>query len=191
MKCNQCDKAAMYSIGPNQVPVCLTCYKDWKQISIDTMNTAHRAMQWADQTMKEILGFPPGNSPVNNVDINMGNINHINNSTVGLINNGKIQTSSIEVAIDSLQKNNQKEMAAILTKLSDLLLTDSSISTGQKKSSLELIEFIAEEAIKPNDHRKTGLIFDAIVKLEAFFSLVTSGLTVWNQYHQYLVSFFS
>ena len=181
----------MYSIGPNQVPVCLTCYKDWKQISIDTMNTAHRAMQWADQTMKEILGFPSTNSPVNNVDINMGNINHINNSTVGLINNGKIQTSYIEVAIDSLQKNNQREMAAILTKLSDLLLNDSSISTGQKKSSLELMEFIAEEAVKPNEHRKTGLIFDAIVKLETYFSLMANGLTVWSQYHQHLVSFFS
>jgi hypothetical protein len=181
----------MFSIGPNEVPVCLSCYKDWKQINIDSINATNRTMQWADQTMLEILGFPPTNSSVNNVDVNMGNINHINNSTIGLINNGKLQTNSIEIAIDFLQKNNQKEIADILKKLSDLLLNDLSISTGQKKSSLELIEFIAEEASKPANYRKTGLIFDAIVKLDSFFSLVTNGLVVWNNYHQYLVNFFS
>ena len=100
MKCNQCDNSAMFTIGPNETPVCLTCYKVWKQLTIDQMNILHREMQWADKTLRETLGFTSNEPAINNIGINLGNVNHINNSTVGLINNGKIQTRSIEVAID-------------------------------------------------------------------------------------------
>ncbi len=94
----------MFTIGPNETPVCLNCYKVWKQITIDEMNMLHREMQWADKTLLEILGFQPNEPAINNIGINMGNVNHINNSTVGVVNNGEIRTNSIKIAIDSLEK---------------------------------------------------------------------------------------
>jgi hypothetical protein len=191
LKCDQCDNSAMFTIGPNETAVCLNCYKIWKQITIDEMNMVHREMQWADKTLLETLGFQPNEPAINNIGINMGNVNHIINSTVGVVNNGEIRTNSIKIAIDSLEKNNQKEIAYTLKELSNFLLNVSSFSDAQKKSTLELIEFIAEEANKPSENRKKGLIFEAIVKLETFFSLLTNGPALWSKYGPYLIGFFS
>jgi hypothetical protein len=70
-------------------------------------------MAYCDKTINFQLGFDTSPVSMKTAEIGDVTLNHINilNSKIGLVNTGKIQAESIDLSIDSLMKNNQKELS--------------------------------------------------------------------------------
>jgi hypothetical protein len=57
MKCSQCDKLAIFELGPEAAPVCLHCNIMYQQAQNERLNVLCKTMELADQHMKEVSGF--------------------------------------------------------------------------------------------------------------------------------------
>lgn len=193
MKCCQCDRLAMFTIGPEAVPVCLHCNSMYQQTQNERLNILHKAMEFADQHMNEVLGFDPkpepkvialkGSTILNNINFN--------NSSIGLLNTGRIQAESIDLSINSLKNNNQNDIADILKQITESLLNNPAMSVSERSASIELVSLISEEAVKPPEYRKKSLIFDSIDKLGKVIQLAVNGKKLWDFCYPYLNTYFA
>ena len=98
MKCYQCFKPAMYQVNNQKIPLCLDCYFKFSQINQREIENNERLINFSFDQMDSIVGFgtsgpkfPPRPQPVYISGVKMNNIS-VNNSVVGTINTGSIET---------------------------------------------------------------------------------------------------
>lgn len=161
------------------------------------LNSLLQAAQWVEQDINAIFGISniPKSPIVNNRitrqgDLTLNNIN-VANSNVGMINIGRIQAESINVAISELEKNNQDEIANALKLLTEAILNSNDINSKDREILLENISFISEEALKPKEYRKKSLIINALEKIGGFAFIAENIKNIWEFSHPILHNFFS
>ncbi len=102
-KCSQCDRPAVYAIGPEQVPLCLPCGVLHQSIIDRQLAELNRQADRALDDMEAIAGVPlPGRRrtppPVIVSGATFHNIN-IANSNVGVVNTGQLHQVDTAVSV--------------------------------------------------------------------------------------------
>ena len=81
-------------------------------------------------------------------------------------------------------------MATALKKIANAILGDNSISENDKETSIELLSFLSEEAMKPKSYRKKNVIGDVIDKLNNLSSLTINLKKIWDYCYPMIIKFF-
>jgi hypothetical protein len=145
--CSQCGKTAIGKVG--DLPICIDCYT-----KLQTTNLVVR-------TLESIAGVRPGLfpriqiPPLPSAPFTLNNIK-IDNSVVGAINTGNVQT--IDVSLSYLHQGGNDKARDALKALTEAILGASSIDHAQKNELLEQVAFLSEQAVAGAKDRKPGVI---------------------------------
>ncbi|CAD7779676.1 hypothetical protein DMNBHIDG_02147 [Candidatus Methanoperedenaceae archaeon GB37] len=85
----------------------------------------------------------------------MNNIN-IQNSNVGAINTGNVE--SIDVSLTFLKEQRNEEIAELIKILTKEIIKNKDIVENQKNEILEQLAFITEQLSIPKEQRKTSIL---------------------------------
>src|SRR5713226_1340717 len=97
MTCSQCPRPAVVAIGPQKIPLCVSCHHTLVQSSAMQSRQNQRMMNFLMAQVGEITGFPqpipfPETPIVNAYGSTVLNNITVSNSTIGVINTGSIQS---------------------------------------------------------------------------------------------------
>ena len=120
MKCHQCDKPAMYMVGNDKIPLCLDCNLKHTQISQMQFDNQAQMLNYLSDEIDDSLGlapsgprFPPRKT-IHVGGINLHNLK-VDNSTIGVLNTGNIE--SVDVSVTSLQQSGNVQLADAIKEL--------------------------------------------------------------------------
>ena len=88
-------------------------------------------------------------------DLILNNIN-IQNSNVGVINTGNVE--SIDVSLTFLKEQGNEEIAELIKILTKEIIKNKDIVENQKNEILEQLAFITEQLSIPKEQRKTSIL---------------------------------
>ena len=114
MKCYQCGKPAMFKVGKEEVPLCLDCNLKLTQMSQMQLEANERMINFLSDQMDYSIGLPvsgprfPPRKSIHVGGINLNNIK-VDNSTIGVLNTGNIE--SVDVSVTSLQQSGNSQLA--------------------------------------------------------------------------------
>lgn len=186
MKCYQCNNLAMYMVGPEgqQVPLCLECNLKYVQI-ISTQNEFNMKMiNYLSESMEVTAGLSsflprfPEKKIINTGEIILNNIK-IDNSTIGMINTGNIQ--SIDMAVTNLNQIGDDKIASALKELSETILKNDEINSEIKNQLIELLSAIALEATMPKEKFRKAIFKPLIVELSTILGGIASLSQLWDK----------
>lgn len=150
----------------------------------------------ADEAMDDMVAVtgidlrPPRRQPVAQFlrtgDVMLNNI-HVNNSTVGSINTGKIKTLDVAISAASAQNT---DIAEALTKLAEATMNAVELQNNQKEEILELLSLLGDEAAVPKDRQRPGVIKAAWSKLSEALSANANVATIWQTWGPVIKSAF-
>jgi hypothetical protein len=148
----------------NDVPICIDCYTKLQTINLAMVRHQMAMSNRAAADLESIAGVRPGLfprvqiPPLPSAPFTLNNIK-IDNSVVGSINTGNVQT--IDVSLSYLhQAGNDKARDALKT-LTEAILGAPSIDDAQKNELLELVAFLSEQAAAGAKDRKSPSVIKA------------------------------
>ncbi len=167
MKCNQCDKQAMYRVEES-IPLCLDCFFKWSQIQQQDRENNERMINYLQDQMAYTVGlpqtgprFPPRPQSVVIAEAKLHNI-HVSNSVVGFINTGSIGT--VDQSISALIQTGKPEMADAVKNLSEAILRSGDLTPNQKNELIESLSVIVKEAVTPKETRQNTVALSLLEK---------------------------
>jgi hypothetical protein len=152
MRCQQCERPAIYRMGDNGPWLCLHC-ADTMQSIWDRQFMQNAAMlNLAQDEMDAVLGIPSGGGRVPITPLaralqgqrKLNNI-HITNSTVGLLNTGDL--ARIDAAITATMGSDAELIGAQITALTQAIIDTHDLAQTQKEELLDLVESLAEQIV--------------------------------------------
>jgi hypothetical protein len=153
MKCNQCDRPAMYLIGEDgKIPLCLDCYAKLSHIHQMQFLQNAAMMNLAMDQIDKVTGFPSsgGRMPVHALaqairrSPTLNNI-HISHSQIGVLNTGSIQR--IDAAITLTKGSDAEEVGALINGLTQAVIQSNELDASQQNDIIDLTETLAEEVV--------------------------------------------
>jgi len=170
-KCYQCSTPAMYLIGDENVPLCLDCYYKFAHIQQQQLENLERASNYCSDQIWQSVGLPPqgprfpprprpvlvGNAQLNNISVN--------NSVVGTINTGSIE--SVDQSITALVQTGEPEAAKAVKTLSEAVLQSNDLTTNQRNELVEILSLVAREAASPPESRKSLAVTPLLERAQA------------------------
>jgi hypothetical protein len=127
MRCQNCEKAAMFGVGPEgKIPVCLDCYIKFSQAMDQQTENLERQLNYLATEMEMVFGmtgviprFPPrpprtvlaGNMALNHI--------HVSNSSVGVLNTGTIGT--IDGAVGVMHSTGERQAAEAFKQMTEAM----------------------------------------------------------------------
>ena len=184
MKCQQCGKVAVWSYDDGKINLCLDCNLKFQQAA-DMMNRRNAEMiNYLAEQMEATVGLPgiiprykitpslihTGNTTFNNINVN--------NSTVGAINTGYVET--IDVSLSVINDKNNNEIAKILKALTEEIIQNKEVKEKNKNDVLEQLAFISEELTKPVEHQKKSIMKSAYTVISNLLSNSANILAIWK-----------
>ncbi|MGL3210928.1 hypothetical protein [Bradyrhizobium sp. BR 1433] len=153
MKCNQCDRPAIYRVGDADVPLCLDCWNKFQSANyMQFLINAASANQALDD-MDFISGFHTsgGRIPVAElaraiVKGPVHNSFNINNSSVGVINTGDL--ARIQAVVDFTKTTDIETLGEGIRNLTQAVVDAKDIAAQDKRAIIELIEAFGEQAVR-------------------------------------------
>lgn len=176
MKCYNCPKLAMYSVGPKgeEVPLCLDCYVKWVNAQVRQHEMLERQMERALADMEMVSGvslprrqLPERKTIIHTGEITLNNIN-VSNGQVGVLNTGTVE--SLDSSLTVLNSEGSREIAQTVQKLSEGVISSDELSNAQKNQILELLGTLSEEAIAPPEKRKSAVAKAVLTELSGALS---------------------
>lgn len=151
MKCNQCERPAMYQVTEQGIPLCLSCYKTWSEISNVEFLKYGAMLNYLEEDASRLTGYPfPRRLPVAEIAAALerksvlNNIN-ISQSQIGVLNTGSIQ--KIDAAITLSKGSDSEVVGASLQDFADGVIKAPELSASEKNELLELTETLAEQVV--------------------------------------------
>ncbi|MEO0916810.1 MAG: hypothetical protein AAFY31_07480 [Pseudomonadota bacterium] len=149
MKCNQCNRPALYTIYEN-VPLCLACYSQWQHTqSILFLQNAAMLNQTQDD-MDAAIGFSTGRSRIPVAEISRAiqgshtlNNFHFTQPQIGVLNTGSIER--IDQAISFSQGADTEDVADKLRLLLEAVVKSSEVDEQTRAEVVDLSDSIAGE----------------------------------------------
>lgn len=196
MKCSQCDRPAIYLVGPpeGQVPLCLDCHAKLVQ-TLALQNDMHeRQINYLTAQMEAVAGVPgvlarfPERRVVQVGDFTFNNI-QVDRSTIGVLNTGSMGT--VDVALTTLKQGGDRAIAAALQSLTEALIANRELQEKAKNQALEILSFIATEATAPKEKRRFAVIRPLLTELSTLLQGAAALSQLWNQYGPIIAAFFS
>ena len=195
MKCYQCAAPAMYTIGDENVPLCLNCYSRFAQIEQQKLENQERMMNFLHDHINATVGlppmgprFPPRPRPVVVGDFRLNNIS-VNNSVVGTINTGSV--GSIDQSISALVQLNEPDLAQAFKALSEAILQSDDLSKNQRNELIESLSVISREAATPIEQRQNTVALSLLEKAEKLTSMATDISELCQRYWPVIAAVFA
>ncbi|UXA62957.1 hypothetical protein M0D48_08430 [Xanthomonas prunicola] len=194
-KCHQCPTLAIYSVGEQGIPLCLDCYFKVAQIQQQQLEELERASNYCTDQIWASVGlrpqgarYPPRPKPVYVGNAQLNNIS-VNNSVVGTINTGSIQ--SVDQSITALVQTGEQEVAKALKALSEAVLQSQDLSNNQRKELIEILGLVAREAAGPAEARKNFAVAPLLERAQVVTGLAADITQLCQTYWPVLIAFFS
>jgi len=192
-KCYQCDKPAMYLVGPKQIPLCLDCNLKSTQIAQIQNDMLQKEMNYLTDCMEMTAGISigaprfPEKKTINVQGVNLNNIK-INNSTVGVVNTGNIE--SVDISVTSLTNGGQKELAEAIKLIIESVLSNQELEKKNRDEIIEILSILSSEATAPKEKRHNSSMSILVNRLSTLLSLATSLSSLWTQYGPAIINAF-
>lgn len=173
-KCTQCGNNAMYE--NNGHLLCLNCFYKFKSIEQQEMVNLLHYKNFLMESMERSVGMP-GILPKHKVPqpppIFQHNVS-INNSTVGVVNTGYIE--SLNVNLSDIATGN-KELANKMIEFTEKLIEER-FSPDTKNEILEQIEYISRQ-LAGKEQPKKSIIKSILASIPTLISSSESLLNIW------------
>ncbi|HEC67306.1 MAG TPA: hypothetical protein ENI35_00590 [Candidatus Desulfofervidus auxilii] len=162
MKCHNCGKPAIVTYNNGKLALCLDCNLKFQQAQELIFRRNVKMLNYLTAEIEAVGGLPrlfpryKVSSPVYyKGDLVLNNIN-IQNSNVGVINTGNVE--SIDVSLTFLKEQGNEEIAELIKILTKEIIKNKDIVENQKNEILEQLAFITEQLSIPKEQRKTSIL---------------------------------
>jgi hypothetical protein len=178
--CAHCKKPVVTHI--NSVPLCVDCYYKFEvartlEFRMLAINANH-----ASAEMASIIGVPNSFPKMQVPDIPKGppilNNIKIDNSVVGAINTGTVQ--SIDVNISRLEQSGNDQVSEKLKTLTQAIANEPSLGDRDKNHLLDQVAYLSEQATSAAKDRKPGMIHAAFAAVGQTATTVAAVATAWK-----------
>ncbi|MBX4996729.1 hypothetical protein HJB72_01820 [Rhizobium lentis] len=188
--CSQCGRPPVWQVA--SALLCVDCFHKFEVARTLDFRIAAIGMNYAAAEMDRLAPFggmspriqvpeiPRGATILNNIKVD--------NSVVGAINTGNVE--SIDVNISYLKKAGGDEVSAALVELTEAIASAKDIDDSQKRSLIDQVEFVSEQAVKGAEGRRPGMISAALSALDSTAKATASLSAIWNSIHPILRHFF-
>lgn len=187
MKCDQCDRPAMYFVGDkNNIPLCLDCYAKLSHIMNMQFLQNAAMMNLALDDMDMVTGFPlsGGRMPVQALaqamrrSHTLNNI-HISQSQIGVLNTGSIQR--IDAAITLSKGSDAEEIGKQINALTQSVIQSKDLDAAQQNEIIDLTETLAEEVVGKRKPATITAVMKAITeKVNGVAALAGAAEKLWQ-----------
>jgi hypothetical protein len=185
MKCYQCHNPAMFLVTEKEIPLCLDCNLKFVQM-IARQNEMHeREINYLSDYMDSIVGVSAGaprfpeRKSVHVGGVSLNNI-RVDNSTIGVINTGNMET--VDLSVSALAQEGQADLAAALTNLTNAVLSNNDIHIDIKNQIVEILSIISSEATAPPEKRRNSVAETLLSHLERLLRLSNQLGEVWERW---------
>jgi hypothetical protein len=184
MKCHNCEKNAMYAVGPEgqRVPLCLDCYIQWENLQLRQVEMLERQINFAAAEMEAVVGISgllpryPERRLLQMGAVTLNNI-HVTNSEIGVLNTGTIQ--SVDSSLTVLKSGGNDSLADAIRELTESIIRASEIASSRKDEALELIGSLSQEAVAPKEKRKLAVAKALFGELSGILGGIASVGQAW------------
>ncbi len=193
MKCCQCNRPAMFLIGNENIPLCLECNLKFVQMTTLQNEMIERQINYFSDLADYTVGFGPSGprfpqrKTVNLGSVALNNIK-VDNSTIGVINTGNIET--VDVAVSALTGSGNKDVATALNQLTTEVIKNTELQNDVKNQIIELLSLIASEATAPKERQRKGAMKALISQLKDLLSISDSLSHIWEKWGSTIQSIF-
>lgn len=130
---------------------------------------------------------------VSSTTINQGamkNINNFNisNSHIGVINTGEVER--IELAMQIMKDRNDLDLAGAFQEFAQAVLDAEDIPEPEKNELLEQVAEVSEQALKPPEKRKKGIIKSLLGGIKSLATTTTTIAEAWEKVEPIVKGFF-
>lgn len=183
----------MFLIGDENVPLCLECNLKFVQITTLQNEMLERQINYCSDFMDYTVGFgPSGPRFPERKTVNLGGVAlhniKVDNSTIGVINTGNIQT--VDVAVSALTNSGNNDIATALTQLTTEVVKNTELQNDVKNQIIELLSLIASEATAPKDRQRKGAMKALLSQLKDLLSVSSSLIQIWEKWGPTIQSIF-
>lgn len=196
-RCYNCNRPAMYLVGPpgQQVALCLDCQLKQAQLSAMQADQLEREMNFAASQMEAVLGTPGTmpRYPERQIRIIKGgpvtNIN-VTNSSIGVLNTGNLEI--VDSAITILNGSQEtKSIADALSRLTNAITASDNLSVDKKNEALETLSVVAAEATASKEKRKGSVVKQLLHHIPSIIETSAAAMEIWEKVGPSILSFFN
>jgi hypothetical protein len=198
VKCQNCEKLAIYAVGPEgrQVPLCLDCHLKLTQISAILNDQLEREINFIMAQAESKVGlhgvlprFPErqvrviqgGTMTLNNISVS--------NSAIGVLNTGNLEV--VDTAINVLKSDpGTKEISDALKQLTESIAATQDLASEEKNEAIEILSVVASEATAPKDKRKASVVKRLLAHLPTLIQTSAAVVEIWGTVGPSIISFF-
>jgi hypothetical protein len=177
-RCGQCGRPAV--VEGKVVQLCVECHYKLQVANTLALRLAAIGMNYAAAEMDHVTGLRNFTPRMQVPDIPKGPIilNNIkvDNSVVGSINTGSVQT--VDVSITYLKNAGNDKVGNALKALTEAIANEASVSKKDKDDMLDQVAYLSEQASSAANDRKPGMIkatFGALTQAAATVSAIASA----------------
>jgi hypothetical protein len=186
-KCHNCEKPAIYRVGPegNEIHLCLECTLKHQQLAAIEAEQIERDLNYAAAEMEAITGMP-GTIPrypqrqiriIQGGSVTLYNF-HVNDSSIGVLNTGNLEI--VDTAISALKANSQtQDLAGAISKLASAI-ADADLPKENKNEAIEIFSTVATEATAPRDRKKSSVVKRLLAALPTLIQTSASAIEIWK-----------
>lgn len=177
--CGQCSRPGI--IGINGAALCVDCYYRFEVARTLSFRLAAINMNHAAAEMDFVTGLRNFTPRIQVPDIPKGpfilNNIKIDNSVVGSINTGNVQ--SIDVSVTVLKEAGNDKISDALKALAEVIANSHDITAPGKNMMLDQVAYLSEQAVAAAKDRRPGMIRAAIASITQGAAAVTAIATAW------------
>jgi hypothetical protein len=177
--CGQCGRPGLVDVSG--AVLCVDCYYKFEVARTLNFRIAAIGMNHAAAEMDAITGLRNFTPRIQVPDIPKGpfilNNIKVDNSVVGSINTGNVQ--SIDVSVTILREAGNDKISNALKTLAETVANSHDIIASDKNSMLDQIAFLSEQAVAAAQDRRPGMIQAAIASITRTANAVTAIGTAW------------
>jgi hypothetical protein len=188
--CSQCQRLGVAAI--NGTTLCVDCFYKFEvartlglRIAAIGMNHAAAELDFATGLRNftpriQVPDIPRGPVILNNIKVD--------NSVVGTINTGNVET--IDVSITYLKEAGNEQISAALKTLAEVIANATAIPAPNKNQLLDQVAYLSEQAVAAAKERRPGMIQAAFAAIAQGSTAVAAVASAWQAAAPLLKSYF-
>jgi predicted regulator of amino acid metabolism with ACT domain len=198
VKCHNCEKPAMFMVGPEdqQIPLCLDCQLKLTNISATQSDRLEREINFITAQAESAVGLHGilPRYPERQVRVIQGGTVTLNNisisdSAIGVLNTGNLEM--VDSAISVLKNDPAtKEVSEALKQLTDSIAAANDLGSKEKNEAIEILSVVASEAAAPNDKRKVSVVNRLLAQFPTLIQTSAAVVDIWQAVGPSVISFF-
>jgi hypothetical protein len=198
VKCHNCEKPAMFMVGPEdqQIPLCLDCQLKLTNISATQSDRLEREINFITAQAESAVGLHSilPRYPERQVRVIQGGTVTLNNisvsgSAIGVLNTGNLEV--VDSAISALKSDPAtKEVSEALKQLTDSIAAANDLGSKEKNEAIEILSVVASEATAPEDKRKTSVVNRLLEHFPTLIQTSAAVVDIWQAVGPSIISFF-